>query len=59
MKNLNIISFVAMPFSVIAAGLLNSQVVWNVAIASIGAFALSGIICYISDLWRLRGSTSV
>jgi hypothetical protein len=50
MKTLNTISFVVMPFLVVAAGLLNSQVVWNVAIASIGAFALSGIICYISDL---------
>lgn len=35
---------------VIVAGLLHNQIVWNVAIASIGAFALSGIICYISDL---------
>ena len=50
MKNLNIVSFVAMPFLVVAAGLLHNQVAWNVAIASIGAFALSGIICYISDL---------
>ena len=50
MKNLNIVSFVAMPFLVVAAGLLHNQIVWNVAIASIGAFALSGIICYISDL---------
>lgn len=50
MKTLNIVSFVAMPFLVVAAGLFNSQVVWNVVIASIGAFALSGIICYISDL---------
>jgi hypothetical protein len=50
MKTLNMISFVAMPFLVIVAGLLHNQIVWNVAIASIGAFALSGIICYISDL---------
>ncbi len=50
MKTLNMISFVAMPFLVIASGLLHNQIVWNVAIASIGAFALSGIICYISDL---------
>lgn len=50
MKNLNIISFVTMPLSVIAVELLHYQVAWNVAIASIGAFALSGIICYISDL---------
>lgn len=45
------ISFVAMPFFlVVVAELLHNQIVWNVAIASIGAFALSGIICYISDL---------
>lgn len=50
MKTLSTISFVAMPFLVVAAGLFNSQVVWNMAIASIGAFALSGVICYISDL---------
>lgn len=50
MKTLNMISFVAMPFLVIVAGLLHNQIVWNVAIASIGAFALSGIICYIFDL---------
>lgn len=50
MKNLNIVLFVAMPFLVVAVGLLHNQIVWNVAIASIGAFALSGIICYISDL---------
>lgn len=50
MKTLNMISFVAMLFLVIVAGLLHNQIVWNVAIASIGAFALSGIICYISDL---------
>jgi hypothetical protein len=50
MKTLNMISFVAMPFLVIVEGLLHNQIVWNVAIASIGAFALSGIICYISDL---------
>lgn len=51
MKTLNMISFVAMPFFlVVVAELLHNQIVWNVAIASIGAFALSGIICYISDL---------
>lgn len=38
MKNLNIVSFVAIPFLVVAAGLLHNQVAWNVAIASIGAF---------------------
>lgn len=36
------ISFVAMPLLVVAAGLLHNQVAWNVAIASIGVFALSG-----------------
>lgn len=36
------------------AGLLYNQIVWNVAIASIGAFALSGIICYISDLAKVK-----
>jgi membrane protein len=36
MKTLNMISFVAMPFLVIVAGLLHNQIVWNVAIASIG-----------------------
>lgn len=50
MKNLNLILFMTMPFLVVVAGLLHNQIVWNVAIASIGAFALSGIICYISDL---------
>lgn len=50
MKTLNMILFVAMPFLVMVAELLHNQVAWNVAIASIGAFALSGIICYISDL---------
>lgn len=50
MKTLNMILFVSIPFSVVVAGLLHNQIVWNVAIASIGAFALSGIICYISDL---------
>lgn len=50
MKILNMISFVTMPFLVVAAGLLHNQIAWNVAIASIGAFALSGIICYIFDL---------
>lgn len=50
MKTLNMISFVAMTFLVIVAGLLHNQIVWNVAIASIGVFALSDIICYISDL---------
>lgn len=50
MKTLNTISFVVMPFLVVAAGLLNSQVVWNVAIASVSAFVVSGIVCYISDL---------
>lgn len=54
MKTLNMISFVAMPFLVIVAGLLHNQVAWNVAIASIGAFALSGIICYISDLVEVK-----
>ena len=43
-------SSMAMPFLVIVAGLLHNQIVWDVAIASIGAFALSGVICYISDL---------
>ena len=38
MKTLNIILFVLMPFSVVVAGLLHNQIVWNVAIASIGAF---------------------
>lgn len=50
MKTLNAISFAILPFLVIVAGLLHNQIVWSVAIASIGAFALSGIICYISDL---------
>ena len=50
MKTLNMILFVSIPFSVVVAGLLHNQIVWNVAIASIGVFALSGIICYISDL---------
>lgn len=50
MKTLNTISFVVMPFLVVAAGLSYNQVACNVAIASIGAFAISGIICYISDL---------
>lgn len=54
MKTLNMISFVAMPFLVIVAGLLHNQIIWNVAIASIGAFALSGIICYISDLAEVK-----
>ena len=52
MKILNMISLVAMPFLVIVAGLLHNQIVWNVEIASIGAFALSGIICYSFDLAR-------
>lgn len=52
MKTLNMILFVSIQLSVVAAGLLHNQIVWNVAIASIGAFALSGIICYISDLAR-------
>lgn len=50
MRTLHMTLFVSMPFLVIVAGLLHNQIVWNVAIASIGAFALSGIICYIYDL---------
>lgn len=56
MKTLNTISFVAMPFLVVAAGLLHNQVAWNVAIVSMGAFALSGIVCYISDLVEVNES---
>lgn len=44
------ILFVSIPFLVVVAGLLHNQIVWDVAIASIGAFALSGIIYYIPDL---------
>ena len=40
MKTLNMISFVAMPFLVIVEGLLHNQIVWNVAVASIGAFCV-------------------
>ena len=50
MRTLNMILFMTIPFLVVVAGLLHNQVAYNVAIASIGAFALSGIICYISDL---------
>ena len=59
MRTLHIILFVVMLLSTIAIGLFSSYAMESLAIASIGAFALSGIICYISDLWRLRGSTSV
>ena len=50
MKTLNMILFVSIPFLVVVAGLLHNQIVWDMAIASIGAFALSGVICYISGL---------
>ena len=54
MKILNMISFVAMPFLVVAAGILHNQIAWNIAIASIGAHALSGIVCYISDMVKVK-----
>lgn len=45
--------------STIAIGLFSSYAMESLAIASIRIFAISGIIYSLSDLWRLRGSTSV
>lgn len=50
MKTLNMISFVAMPFFSNCSRTTALSGSMNVAIASIGAFVLSGIVCYISDL---------
>lgn len=50
MRTLHIILFVVMLLSTIAIGLFSSYAMESLAIASISAFALSGMICYISDL---------
>lgn len=52
MKNLSIISFVIMSLSTIAIGLFSSYGINSLAIVSIRIFALSGIVCSISDLLR-------
>lgn len=52
MKNLSIISFMVMLLSTIAIGLFSSYEIESLAIASIRMFALSGIVCSISDLLR-------
>lgn len=59
MRTLHIILFVVMLLSTIAIGLFSSYAMESLAIASIRIFAISGIIYSLSDLWRLRGSTSV
>lgn len=50
MRTLHIILFVVMLLSTIAIGLFSSYAMESLAIASIRIFAISGIICYISDL---------
>lgn len=59
MRTLHIILFVVMLLSTIAIGLFSSYAMENLAIASIRIFAISGIIYSLSDLWKLRGGTSV
>lgn len=59
MRTLHIILFVVMLLSTIAIGLFSSYAMESLAIASIHIFAISGIIYSLSDLWRLRGGTSV
>lgn len=58
MKNLNIIAFVVMLLSTIAIGLSVSYEIKSLAVASIRIFALSGIICSVSDLLRRRALCS-
>ena len=54
MKNLSIISFVIMSLSTIAIELFSSYGINSLAIVSIRIFALSGIVCSISDLLRSK-----
>ena len=53
MKNLSIISFVVMLLSTIAIGLFSSYEIESLTIVSIRIFALSGIICSLSDTQRV------
>ena len=58
-ENFTYYLFVVMLLSTMAIGLFSSYAMESLAIASIRIFAISGIIYSLSDLWRLRGSTSV
>lgn len=59
MRTLHIALFAVMLLSTIAIGLFSSYAMKSLAIASIRIFAISGIIYSLSDLWKVRGSTSV
>lgn len=54
MKTLNTISFVAMTLSTITAGIFNNRELDIIAMICVGTFALSGIICCISDLVEVK-----